>query len=110
MQQSIETYSNKIFAGYGVVDITPPVGEFCSFRLAPNKRSLGVHDPLFAKVFYLHNGAHSLCMVSVDTGMVSELIDRQSFPDLVLEHDDRCKPDGHGSLLQDVQTRGAGRH
>ena len=65
---------NNIVAGYGVVDITPPVGEFCSFRLAPNKRSLGVHDNLSVHAFYLNNGKHSLCMISVDTGMMSKPI------------------------------------
>jgi len=66
-----ETVSRQMYAGYGVIDITPSVGEFCSFRLAPNKRSLGVHDPLFAKVFYLANETNAFLMVSVDTGMVS---------------------------------------
>jgi len=73
-QQSIETDSNKIFAGYGVVDITPPVGEFCSLRLAPNKRSLGIHDNLYAHAFYLTNGTQALFMISVDTVALLESV------------------------------------
>ena len=48
------------------MDITPPVGEFGSFRLAPNKRSLGVHDPLNIHVLYLDNRKQALLLVSVD--------------------------------------------
>jgi len=62
---------NYLSAGYGKVNITPAVGEFCSFRLAPNKRSLGVHDPLYAHVLYLTNETHSLFMISVDTVALS---------------------------------------
>ena len=67
----------NLSAGYGMVDITPPQGEFCSFRLAPNKRSLGVHDKIYVKVFYLSNETESLFMISVDTGVVSEAIVEQ---------------------------------
>ena len=56
---------NLLF-GYGQVDITPPVGEFCSFRLAPNKRSLGVHDPLYVYALYLKTSAQPLLMLSID--------------------------------------------
>ena len=63
--------------GYGVEDITPPVGEFCSFRLAPNKRSLGVHDKISANVLYLDNGENALLMISVDTVILPEsVVDR----------------------------------
>ncbi len=58
---------DNVFVGNDAVDITPLQGEFCSFRLAPNKRSLGIHDNLYAKAFYLTNGFHSLFMISVDT-------------------------------------------
>ena len=58
--------------GYGQVDITPPVGEFCSFRLAPNKRSLGVHDPLYVHALYLKTSAQPLLMISVDCVAVPE--------------------------------------
>jgi hypothetical protein len=58
---------NNLFAGYGMVDITPPKGEYCSFRLAPNKRSLGVHDNLYAHALFLANESQSLLMISVDT-------------------------------------------
>ncbi|MDD5597466.1 MAG: neutral/alkaline non-lysosomal ceramidase N-terminal domain-containing protein [Victivallaceae bacterium] len=58
---------NKFFAGYKAADITPPQGEFCSFRLSPNKRSLGIHDPLYVHAFYLTDESNSLIMISVDT-------------------------------------------
>ncbi len=58
---------NSISIGHKAVDITPPKGEFCSFRLAPNKRSLGIHDRLHAHAFYLTNGTNSLIMISADT-------------------------------------------
>ncbi len=73
-KRQIEENGEKIVAGYGQVDITPPTGEFGSFRLAPNKRSLGVHDPLYVHAVYLTNAKNALFMISVDTGMVSELI------------------------------------
>ncbi|MBT3274478.1 MAG: hypothetical protein HN368_15075, partial [Spirochaetales bacterium] len=57
---------SSMFAGYGKSDITPPKGEFCSFRLAPNKRSLGVHDSLSVHAFLLENTSGSLCLISVD--------------------------------------------
>ena len=65
---------NRVSAGYGMVDITPPVGEFGSLRLAPNKRSLGVHDKLYANAFYLTNENQSLFMVSVDTAVLLESV------------------------------------
>jgi neutral/alkaline ceramidase-like enzyme len=58
-------------AGYGKVNITPSAGDFCSFRLAPNKRSLGVHDNLYTHVLYLANETQSLLMISVDTVALS---------------------------------------
>ena len=61
-----------IWSGYGVVDITPPSGEFCSFRLAPNKRSLGVHDNLSVHAFYLTNGEEDLIMITVDTAVLCQ--------------------------------------
>ena len=64
-------------AGYGMEDITPTVGEFCSFRLAPNKRSLGVHDKLAVNALYLDNGENALLMISVDTVILPEsVVDR----------------------------------
>ena len=71
-RRSTEDDTGKISAGYGVVDITPPKGEFCSFRLAPNKRSLGVHDNLYAHALYLTNEGHAIFMVSVDTVALPE--------------------------------------
>ena len=68
----------NLVAGYGAVDITPPVGEFCSFRLAPNKRSLGVHDRLHVHAVYLANGDAQLLLVSVDTVALVERIVREA--------------------------------
>lgn len=62
----------RFFAGYGVCDITPPVGEFGSFRLAPNKRSLGVHDKLYTHALYLENGTGRILLVSVDCPGLSD--------------------------------------
>ncbi|OGV52635.1 MAG: hypothetical protein A2017_20755 [Lentisphaerae bacterium GWF2_44_16] len=57
---------SKFSVGYGVSDITPSIGEFCSFRLSPNKRSLGVHDNLYAHALYLGNSRDEMILVSVD--------------------------------------------
>ncbi len=76
-QRVSEKNKGKLFAGYGVVDITPPVGEFCSIRLAPNKRSLGVHDNLYAHAFYLTNETQALFMISVDTvALLESVVDK----------------------------------
>ena len=68
----------ELTAGYSSMDITPPVGEFCSFRLAPNKRSLGVHDKLYVHALYLEkyleNDDTKLLLVSVDVGIVTETL------------------------------------
>ena len=57
---------SEFIAGYGVSDITQPVGEFCSFRLAPNKRSLGVQSRLYTHALYLSNGHEEMILISVD--------------------------------------------
>ncbi|MEN7974025.1 MAG: hypothetical protein ABFR47_09360, partial [Verrucomicrobiota bacterium] len=57
---------HRLIIGYGEVEITPLVGEFGSFRLAPNKRSLGVYGPLYAKALYLKNAVGEQLLVSVD--------------------------------------------
>jgi hypothetical protein len=58
--------TENILVGYSSTDITPEPGDFCSFRLAPNKRSLGVHDRLYIHAVAIDNGTHELLMLSVD--------------------------------------------
>ena len=66
--------SNHFHAGFGREDITPPVGEFCSMRRAPGKRSRGLHDPLYAHAVSLTNGAQKLMLISADAIQIPERV------------------------------------
>lgn len=67
-----EKDAKKLVAGYSAVDITPPTGEFCSFRLSPNKRSLGAHDNLYIHAVYLENDDTKLLLISTDVCTLTE--------------------------------------
>ncbi|MBN1349395.1 hypothetical protein JXJ21_08295 [candidate division KSB1 bacterium] len=73
MDSSITPHSGFQFrAGYACEKITPEPGSFGSFRLAPNKRSLGIHDTLWAQALFLSSGESRLMLLSLDVGMLEE--------------------------------------
>ena len=74
------TEEGKLYAGYARVNITPRTGEFCSFRLAPNKRSLGVHDELFVHALYLASSDEPLLLISIDAMALSHALNRRIRP------------------------------
>lgn len=64
------------------VDITPPVGMVGSYRRAHDGRSLGIHDPLYARIIVLDDGKTKSAVVGLDwigafkefTGQVRRLV------------------------------------
>ncbi len=59
--------SNRLMAGTGKADITPPVGTpLAGYGARLGKPSTGVHDPCEARALIIDNGTEKLAFVSVD--------------------------------------------
>ena len=66
--------------GFSAQDISPKPGERCCLggygECLCTRQQTAVHDPIFARAFYLHMGTEELVFVSIDTvGMSNTFID-----------------------------------
>ncbi len=52
--------------GIGQSDITPGIGDFCSIRMVPGKKSTGIHDRLKANAVVLEKNSKRLILLSAD--------------------------------------------
>ena len=53
-------------AAFGKLEMTPPLEIEGSYRLAPDGRAMGVHDPLYARWMLLEQGDTRWCLLAVD--------------------------------------------
>ena len=65
----------ELMVGFGVVDVTPPVGLPMSGGLTPRTNE-GVADPLLTKALVAEAGGERVCVVGVDLiGLPREITD-----------------------------------
>ncbi len=94
----------EIYAGVASVDITPDVVKYkvpmAGYGARQGKPSTGVHDPLFANVLYLRDGATVMAIVTADL--------RSSTPDLKNQVLAKC--DGLGLTRENLMIAASHNH
>jgi len=77
----------RLHAGWAEVDMTPPVGTpMAGYSGRPNnKRSTGIHDPVFSRALVLSDGRNTVALVGADLLLVSPNVAEKVWDDLAAD-------------------------
>lgn len=86
-RSDLDTPPGRLHAGWAEVDITPPVGTpLAGYSGRPNdKRSTGIHDPVYSRAIALSDGRNTVALVGADMLLISPNLAEMVWDDLAAD-------------------------